>query len=197
MFSGILALAATATLAACGPKASSWQTYEETYIAAPARNQPAAMTPAPSKPRSLPRWTAPEGWQEERGTGMRLATFNIQTGETSATGTIISLSGAAGGLEANVKRWIGQLKLETPPPEAWAAFLEKQQRIKSEGGYEGVVVDLTELAGQEPDSSSMLAALVTVEDATLFIKLTGPLAFLRTQKEALARLCQSIQPGGP
>jgi hypothetical protein len=138
-------------------------------------------------------WTAPDGWREEAGSGMRLATFTIDREGSSATCTIVTLGGAAGGLEANVRRWMGQLKIADLPPDEFSAFLEKQERVKSEGGFDMVLVDLTELGDAAPDSASMLAAIVTVPNTTAFVKFTGPTVLLKNEKESFTKLCRSLR----
>lgn len=192
------ALVACIGLSGCGAGEPAWSTYEEVNYdtaAARARTPRETSRPAMAAPASPVRWTVPDGWRQEAASGMRLATFAVGEGAASATCTVVSLGGAAGGLDANVRRWIGQLNLPVPPAEAFDAFLERQDKIRSDGGFEGVLVDLTELEGQPAGASSMIAALLTADASTLFVKMTGPIEYLKTQKEALAALCRSMRRG--
>ena len=187
--------AALALLAGCGLQKPQWQTYEEANEVShtshdagmPAQRQAPASKPVPVK------WTAPDGWREEAGSGMRIAAFAVDRDGAKGTCTIISLGGAAGGLEANVRRCLGQIKVDVPPPNEFFAFLERQERIQTEGGFEGVLVDLTQIGGDAPDADSMLAALFTVDGSTLFVKLAAPRALLMKEKDAFAKLCRSLR----
>jgi len=182
--------------AGCGLQEPRWQTYEEVYLkpaAAKSPSQSATSQPPHEHTEQKPlRWTKPEGWNELAGSGMRIATFTTTSGEHSATCTVISLSGAAGGLEANVVRWIGQLKLAKPSPEELTSLLDRQHRYQSQGGLDGVLIDLTEL-GPAADNSSMLASLVPYQGATLFIKMTGPIELLAAEKDRFSSLCTSLR----
>lgn len=183
-----------ALLAGCGRSQTGWQTYEEITTSAPApRMASSPARPAGNRASGTVQWTVPDGWRVEAASGMRLATFVVGQGGQTGTCTIVTLGGAAGGLEANVRRWLRQLNLQDPAPEAWTAFLEAQPRLRSEGGFEGVVTDLTSLGPQAPETPSMLAGLFTVEGGTLFVKLTGPLSLLGEEKENFTRLCQSLR----
>lgn len=180
----------------CDPRSPAWRSYEEVTIENPAHHQHddhAATAPRPSAPSTL-AWTKPDGWNETPGSGMRMATFTVTSGGHSATCTLVRLSGAAGGLEANARRWIGQLGLAVPEDAALSAFLERQVRVESEGGYAGTVVDLAEL-GRASDGSSMLAALIDLQGATLFVKLTGPADLLAAEKDRFIALCRSLRKG--
>ncbi len=191
-FAGLTALL---LLAGCGLQKPTWQTYEERSEVSHTSHEspmPTQRAPPAPKPASV-KWTVPEGWREEAGSGMRIAAFAIDRDGAKGTCTIISLGGAAGGLEANVRRWLGQLKVEAPPPNQFFAFLERQERIKTEGGYEGVLVDLTQIGDEAPDADSMLAALFTVDGSTLFVKLAAPRALLVKEREAFAKLCRSLR----
>jgi len=191
-------IAALLLLTGCGLQKPTWQTYEEVSVTASPSSKAPSMpmdrgTPA-TKPGAI-KWTVPEGWREEAGSGMRLATFTVDRSGSMGTCTVVSLGGAAGGLEANVRRWLGQLQIDVPPRKELFAFLERQPRIHTEGGYDGALVDMTPLGNQEPDATSMLAALFTIDGATVFLKLTGPQSLLKEEKDSFSKLCQSLRHG--
>ena len=191
----VFALPLIAISIGCGLQEPRWETYEEVYLkpSAATTSSPEMAPPRHEHTDQKPlRWTKPDGWNESAGSGMRIATFTVSHGDHSATSTVISLSGAAGGLEANVVRWIGQLKLAKPAPDELTSLLERQQRFQSQGGMDGVLIDLTEL-GPAADNGSMLAALVPYQGATLFIKMTGPIELLTAEKERFASLCTSLR----
>lgn len=185
---------ASLALIGCDIRDPRWRSYEEINISErPTRDAMPRPEARPSSASRAPlKWTRPESWQEQPGSGMRLATLSVSNDTGLATCTFVSLSGAAGGLEANVRRWIGQLDIEPPAPDALSAFLERQPRLTSDGGFEGTLVDLTEL-GPTADGSSMLAAIFSVNGSTLFVKMTGPLALLTGEKDRFTALCQSLR----
>ena len=139
-------------------------------------------------------WRLPVDWVEREKGGMRLAAFSSGSGEGAVECTIISLPGAAGGLESNVTRWIGQINLEIPPQEKFAEFLNAQEKFSTGKGLAGTTVDLTQLT---PDTNqrSMIAALVNAEEDTLFIKMTGTKASLEKNREKFKSLCRSLEVG--
>jgi len=182
-------------LIGCDFREPRWRTYEEENISSGHQHTTSTMPanrPNASAAKLSLSWTKPDGWEEQAGSGMRLATLKVTREEQSAICTMITLSGSAGGLEANVRRWFGQLKLAVPPGEEFTAFLNRQEHVHSEGGFEGVLVNLTEF-GPAEDGSSMLAALFSLNNTTLFIKMTGPLELLTGEKDRFAQFCKSLR----
>lgn len=184
-------------LAGCGNREPKWHEYEEYYAEPPSRARsgmvPQATESKPAAPAGKLRWTAPEGWSEQPGASMRLVTFAMGSGTETGACTIIKLGGAAGGVEANIVRWMGQIGVEPPADAELAAFIERQPKVKSEGGLDGVLVDLTSLGDAAPGTVSMLAALFPLGDMTAFVKLTGPKSLLAGEKERFEKLCRSLR----
>ncbi len=134
-------------------------------------------------------WTTPEGWIEQTGNPMRIATFLV--GEEKAECTLTAFPGSVGGIEENLQRWAGQINLKVAP-ETLSKFARAPQTFKTEGDFPCLVYDFSTVA---PDSDpSMLAAILSLEDRTLFVKLTGSRALLAEQKEAFTALCRSLRP---
>jgi hypothetical protein len=181
-------------VAGCGLREPEWRTYEETRTSAGAPPRPSAPPQAVSGSASI-RWTTPAGWTEQAASGMRLATFSVEREGHSATCTIVSLGGAAGGIEANVVRWLGQLGQPEPPREELESFIARQAHVHGPGGFHGTLVDLTELGEPSPEAPSMLAALLNAADATLFVKMTGPKKMLSEEKPSFTSLCESLRAG--
>jgi spore maturation protein SpmB len=124
---------------------------------------------------------------------MRLASFAMGSGGQTGLCTIVELAGEAGWLDANIRRWIKQLDLPVPGPEAWEAFIQQQTPLSSVGGLAGMMVDLTTLGTPTADQASMLAAMFSGSGATVFVKLTGPVALLRMERERFAMVCRSLR----
>jgi len=179
--------------ASCRPGNDSWRTYEEVSVQAQ-ESQPHVhneqTATAPSKPALS--WKRPKSWRDEPSSGMRIAAFSIEGGNATGTCTIIRLSGAAGGLEANVQRWIGQLNLPAMSPEQLDVFLGKQKKISSSGGLEILIVDLTTLGSGTDDEPTILAAVLTLESSSYFIKLNGPAGLVNGERASFLELCRSL-----
>lgn len=191
---GIL-LAGVLALQACGMRDPVWTEYEEntTGPAAP-RSQMMPRQQAADRPAAL-KWTTPTGWKAQPGSSMRLGSFGIEQHSRTGLCTIVKLGGAAGGVEANVKRWIGQIGLEVPPQEEFAEFMDRQTEFKSEGGLECVLVDLTTLGTQGPEQASLLGAVFALGDMTVFVKFAGPVALLQEERASFTGLCRSFTRG--
>jgi hypothetical protein len=208
----------TAWLAAMVVAASGWgvgcgrdrvdvRTYREIRVApeaaapraSPHGTMPAGTLPAMAAPsgqvagRGL-AWDTPETWQESPGTGMRMASFAIASAGEEALGTLITLSGPAGGLDANVARWLGQLGLPVPEGAAFAEWLGTQERFETQGGLPGVLVDLVPLTREQgAGEESMMVGVVTLGAQTAFLKLTGPSTLLEQEKDRLKAISRSLR----
>jgi hypothetical protein len=161
---------------------------------------------APGAARAHFKWEAPEGWLEEKGKGgFRLATFTVKSGEQTATCTIIPLAGQAGGLKANVSRWLGQAASNsghTDPmmaegdEEAVKKLLKQQETFLTKAQFPAVMIDITPFTKNDGDNS-ILATMITVSGSTVFVKMTGPKALLVKNKAKFKGLCQSFNMGNP
>ena len=89
--------------------------------------------PKASHPQTLPLlWHLPKGWREKPAGGMRLATItNPQS--PSLDISIVSLSGVAGGISANLNRWMKQIDLPELDERELDEFLKKQKTLKTQG----------------------------------------------------------------
>ncbi len=171
--------------------------YSESKTAEPAPIENVRQIPA-TIPGAAPgevhfSWKTPAGWQPlEDTTGLRLAAFSIAAGERKALCTIISLQGTAGGLEANVLRWAGQLDLAMEPgSKELEEFLAKKETFRTRDDLPAVSIDFTGLT-PAPGCKSILATVISLETATIFIKLTGSKSLLLENKEKFAALSRSF-----
>jgi hypothetical protein len=141
------------------------------------------------------QWKTPDGWEEgEKTSGFRLASFTVKApGSTGqAVCTIIPLQGEAGGLKANVTRWLGQIVTDMGPTDARIdELLDAQQKFLAGGRLPAVFVDLTTVT-PNPTDKSILATVVTVSGNSVFIKMTGEKSILTANKEKFRDLCQSF-----
>ncbi len=181
-------------------KDSTHRTYTEIEIPKPDpmladSNSPhATMMDIKSEPNSGLSWITPEGWVEEKGSGMRLATFFFNQGNKNAECTIVMLDGHAGGVRANIERWMGQLNLVIPPSDEMENFINNSQKVPTKSGYEALIVDFTTLlSGSLIDSKSTVAAILQSETKTVFVKVTGNKSLLVKNKANLIELTKSLE----
>jgi hypothetical protein len=139
-------------------------------------------------------WKTPEGWTEEKGSSMRLATFRAEGKNGSIECSIVSLGGQAGGLESNVIRWIRQINAPVPSQDQLKDFLNRQSVIKTDGDFSMTVIDLTELIDpNQEQASSMMGAIAELADQTIFVKMTGSRDAVIENHELFVSLCQSLK----
>ena len=134
-------------------------------------------------------WQTPPAWQELPGDGIRLAAFRFEQGGRRAETTVVMLGGAAGGVEANVVRWLDQLGLQLTGEEL-AQFLADGEAVAAGDGMHLTVYDFTRLAA--PGGDSMLAAVGQVLDQTLFVKMAGDGALVAAARADFMSLVASL-----
>lgn len=133
------------------------------------------------------RWVAPAGWNELPGDGLRLARFELPGGGES---TVVVLAGDAGGVEANVRRWLAQLGLDLPP-ERVSALLGDAVPVRSDLDF--TLFDFTSLVSGR-DTMAFLTAIATVGEQTMFVKAEAPAGVLIKQRSAFVDLLNSLGP---
>lgn len=141
------------------------------------------------------QWKTPDGWGEEKkSSGFRLASFTVTSpGSTGlAVCTIIPLQGEAGGLKANVSRWLGQVVSGVGPADSRVdELLKAQEKFLAGDKFPAVFFDLTSVT-PDPTDKSILATVVTVGGNSVFIKMTGEKSILTANKEKFKTLCKSF-----
>lgn len=139
-------------------------------------------------------WKVPDGWKEGPGGGMRLASFRSNQ-DPGIDVSIVSLGGMAGGVSANVSRWMNQLHLPALTEEELNKFLAKQKKFKTDSGLPVTLIDLTMLQEKEDQKTQpgMLAALIEIPNKTVFVKMTGTVDEIDRNREAFQDLCRSLK----
>ncbi len=135
-------------------------------------------------------WKSPQGWMEGAHQGMRLATFHLENAPEDIDVSIVALDGMAGGLEANLGRWLGQIQLSVSE-DALAKLITQAQVVRTTGQIEAKIYDFTALTDGE-DAGSMIAAMMSINGRTVFIKMTGSKNNCRKQKDNFLELVRSI-----
>lgn len=149
--------------------------------------------------RSLLTWTIPEGWTESASadpSGMRAV--DLRFGPNQEGECYISLMpGPAGGLEANVNRWRTQMGQPPYTPEE-IAQLGKKPFFNREATFVAFDGDFKSFGAERPLTGYRLLGLIhSAEQATIFVKLTGPKALVEANAAAFDAFCQSIRPNVP
>jgi len=159
--------------------------------------QPGSMPMMPGLEQSVDRtplsWKTPKGWLEQKGSGMRLVTFSVSDKSMPIETTIVSLGGSAGGIEGNIVRWMGQLRLAVPSAAEMAAFIKKQDVLTTESGLTATMVDLTQWQDKEKDTAaSMIAAIIERPGSQTFVKMTGTKKAVLANRAKFKELVTSI-----
>ena len=125
---------------------------------------------------------------------MRLATLAI--GEPG-DGHEVTVIPAAGTLEANVSRWIGQLDPAADPAalaERTTAALAAAETVELDGANATIVL-LSSGAGPAPSGDeAILGAAIPLDDrSSLFVKFKGPAELARQERDNFVRFVSSIR----
>jgi hypothetical protein len=168
----------------------------------------AAMPPMAAPPADIKvTWKLPSGWvPKDSSNGMRIGSFAAMDPKLAETGeidpnavdvSVVNLGGTAGGLEANIRRWMGQVGVKATAEEM-AAFLKQAPRFKTATGQTGLMIDLTGmLSGDMTQSKTIYGAIVQTEEYTVFVKAMGDFEKVKQQKPQVAAFSKSLRIEGP
>ena len=151
----------------------------------PKEDSPATAMADSPRPKGL-RWTAPKGWKEIAGSGMRVAGFELPKGPGKAEVTVVALPGDVGGELANVNRWRGQLAL---PPIAETGLPAARATVHCRLGSL-FVYDFT---GEGGKKTRLVAGMISLSGTTWFFKLMGDEAAVAAAKPAFLKLLAGLE----
>jgi hypothetical protein len=193
-FFSVLALAAALCLLVAPACRQQPQTREYEENSASAAAAPMQMQ---TRPHSVSwRWERPLQWREEESAGLRLATFSITSGAEVGQCTLITLPGDGGGVQANVQRWLDQLHLPLFSQPELDDFLSRQKKMRTVSGLPVTIIDFASLNNpQDRSGTSLLVAVITGENQTLFVKMSGEKALLEKNREVFNKFSLSLSPG--
>ena len=148
-------------------------------------------------------WTAPAGWKAQRHSPMRAATYTVPAAggdsEDGECGVYYFGTGGAGGVQANVKRWIGQFRA----PDGGPADQLAQRASENINGIAVTTLDLTGTYLFKPFPMApratpktgyrMLAAIVSAPEGEVFFKLTAPEKTTAAAEPNFRRMLQSLR----
>ncbi len=146
--------------------------------------------------RELLTWTVPEGWTESSTPDpMGMRTLDLRFGPNKEGECYISfMPGSAGGVEANVNRWRGQMGQPAYTADE-IAKLPQKPFFNREAAFIAFDGDFKGFGATEAKTGQRLLGLIhSAEQATIFVKLTGPKALVEQNAAAFDAFCQSIKP---
>jgi len=138
------------------------------------------------------RWVTPDQWIETKGSGMRLVSFVTQEDDPIDC-SIVALGGVAGGLDANLSRWLGQINLGNIDQNQFEKFKRNYKPVKTTGGLIGQIYDFTELQNSKDNNTpSIMGAIFKISNQSVFIKMTGSKSAIIRNRSKFIQLCESI-----
>lgn len=167
-----------------------------------------ALPPSNASPVDIKvTWDMPEGWLvRDSSNSMRVGSFAVPDPQFEHMGepdpkaldvSVVQLAGDAGGLAANIMRWMGQVGLIASQEEL-KTLIDGAAKLKVKTGQEGLFVDFTDkLSGDMTQSKSIYGAIITTPDYTVFVKAMGEREKLVKAKAAIKAFCESLSIRGP
>jgi hypothetical protein len=166
-----------------------------------------SSTSSTAQPPTVPgalRYKVPEGWTAEKPTSdMRVAQYKLPKVEGDSEDALLVLyyfgQGQGGSAQANIDRWINQMKQPDGHPS--------KERAKTEtltvNGLQVNTVDVTGnyAGGMSPDSAPannksiyrLRAAVIDTPKGSYFVKLTGPEKTVNRWDQAYADYIKSFE----
>ncbi len=152
-------------------------------------------------------WKLPETWQvKDSANAMRIGSFAAPDPALANTGdrdpqavdiSVVQLAGDAGGLKANILRWMGQVGIKATPDEM-DEMIRTAPHLKTSSGQDGLVVDLTDkLSGDMTQSKSIYGAVIQTANYTVFVKAMGERDRVVKLKNEIKTFCKSLAITGP
>lgn len=142
-----------------------------------------ANTAVPTASGNALTWTAPAAWTPKSLGAMRKGSFSLKGEGAEADLSITAFPGATGGLEANLNRWRGQLGLPSQTPAEVTSAVEKFEA----NGLHFIVVDYAN------NGTRLIGGVVPHGGNSWFFKLTGPDAFVASQKSAYLEFLRTVK----
>lgn len=153
------------------------------------RTEDRAVPQESASARAL-RWSAPQGWTEVPGAGMRAASFRLLPPADKAEVIVVTLPGDVGGELANVNRWRGQIGLTPVSPDALALL---RQPVSSPAGPVTLYDFRAVGDGAQETKIRLVVGVLQFNGASWFFKLMGPGASVAAARPAFVELLQSLR----
>jgi hypothetical protein len=147
--------------------------------------------PGPAASGAPLQWQAPQGWVQAGERPMRLVTFLAGSSqETECYVTV--LPGQAGGIEANLNRWRGQMG-QTPLDASGLAALPRARVLGADVPVMEVAGDFADMQGQRHTGYVLLAVVCPDKERTVFVKMVGPGDQVRAERDRFQAFLSSLR----
>lgn len=146
------------------------------------------------------KWTTPVRWQTGPEKPMRAATYLIPAaaGDSAGAECAVFLN-IGGGVDANLKRWIGQFE----QPDGSSSEAKAKQKKDTINGFPVTTIELVgtfagggmamgQPATKKPDYR-LLGAIVETPQGEVFFKITGPAKTVAAAQGEFQTLLKSLQ----
>ena len=148
------------------------------------------------------KWTAPASWKAQAQRPMRVATYTAPRASGDADDGECAVfyfgPGQGGGVDANVKRWVGQFEAPGGGPADALAKTSKGTvsgmpvtRIDVKGNYKLSGGPMMKSTGSKP-GYRLLGAIVEGPQGAVFFKFTAPARTVEAQQGAFEALLKSV-----
>ncbi|MFK5956949.1 MAG: hypothetical protein QM477_10955 [Planctomycetota bacterium] len=135
----------------------------------------------------------PDGWTLETPTSMRLVNLH-PGGHADADCYVSVLGGNGGGLAANFNRWRKQVGLD-PMQESELISLPTIKLLGGDASLLQIEGNYTGMGNDAQADWGLTGAMVSTDQATIFVKMTGPSALLHTEHERFLAFVSSLHFG--
>ncbi|MBI3683052.1 MAG: hypothetical protein HY235_21985 [Acidobacteria bacterium] len=148
------------------------------------------------------KWNVPPAWKAQAQRPMRAATYTAPKAandpEDGECAVFYFGPGQGGGVDANIKRWIGQFEAPAGGPADKLAKTSKATvnglpvtRIDLTGTYKPAGGPMMQASGSKP-GYRLLGAIVEGPQGAVFFKLTAPVKTAAAQQAAFEALLKSV-----
>lgn len=137
-------------------------------------------------------WDAPSAWQSMPNPNpMRKATYKIPHAPGDTEDAELTVSAAAGGVDANVKRWAGQFGSAEPKTEKKKVNGLDVTVVEIKGTFAGG--GMMGAPSAPKDKQMLLGAVVDAGDRQHFFKMTGPEKTVTAARPDFDKLVASLR----
>ncbi len=161
---------------------------------------PSSATSVPMQSGGSVKWTVPSRWQTGPEKPMRSATYLIPSASgDSEGGECAVFEKIGGGVDANIKRWIGQFE----QPDTGSSEAKAKRGTETINGFSVSTVDLTGIyagggmaMGQpsvKKPSYRLLGAIIEAPSGPVYFKLTGPEKTIAAAQKEFQELLKSVK----
>jgi hypothetical protein len=145
----------------------------------------------PKEPETLPPWKLPAGWEERSAEGMRAARFAVPAGSgREADVSIFPLKDVTARRTDIVNIWRQQIRLDPIDEQELGPLTEPVAM----GREQGALYDMTSTQPLIDDKTKarILVAVMTKDDTSWFVKMTGDDELVGQQKPFFVAFLQSL-----